>query len=140
MAQFGLHKHNFKTGTGATRIMRSVVVLGSPQNKCNGTGICMIMPTKVSTAEWKCPYLKADLFLVGERNLCFRFSKKSRHVGRVGHHFTHNLFQVPDAYRLPLHLQKDLGLDAPLAINPGVYPVVETSGYWMLCVPLVDAG
>ena len=117
----------------------SVVVLGSPRSKCNVTGIVRVMPVKVSTAHWKCPHLQAELFLETGRRLCFRFSKKSGDAGRVGHHFAGNLFQVTAPYRLPRHLQKGLGLDAPFAAQPGVYPVVETQEHWVCCVKLVHA-
>lgn len=92
----------------------------------------MIMSARVSTAGWRCPYLKADLSMDRQDKLCFRFDKKSRYAGRVNHHFSDKLFRVTDAYRLPLHIQRSLEAEVALVINAGVYPIVETNDYWLL--------
>lgn len=136
MAQSGVVKRDSKFSSGSTRAFRSVVVLGSPRNKCNGTGICMVMSAKVSTVDWQCPYLKADLFLNKQGKLCFRFHKKSKNASRASHHFSGKTFQVVDAYQFPLHLQRGLGAEEALVVNPGIYPVVETQDYWLLEVDL----
>lgn len=114
------------------RVFRSVVVLGSPRNKCNGSGICMVMSARVPTADWPCPHLKADLFLETQDVLCIRFYRKSEHAARVGHLFGGKLFQVQDRYRLPRHVQKSLGRQEPVIVAPGSYTVVESKNFWLL--------
>lgn len=114
------------------RVLRSVVVLGSPRNKCNGSGICMVMSARVSTADWPCPHLKADLFLETQGILCIRFHRKSHHAAKVSHHFQGNLFLVQDHYQLPRHVQKNLGRQEPVIIAPGTYQVTENKEFWLL--------
>lgn len=53
-------------------------------------------------------------------------------VHDIRRYFRWNLFQVYEPYPMPLFIRKRLKADQLIVINPGIFPVIDTPGSYIV--------
>ncbi len=107
--------------------VRTEIILGSPSAGCSGVGLCRMMTVRPTKIRYKCPVVSAWLSLTNERRLRISFLKDSMELKVQRRHFRWWLFQVLEAYEMPVELTRSLPGLAEYTVQPGIYTVWETA-------------
>lgn len=104
------------------------IMLGMPQRNCQYHGICRI--DVEDDVESVCPHrVRARLGFDGDQ-LQVHFEKETMPAATAEKHFACGYFIVLTDFTLPEFLQKYF--PAPLIIRRGIYPVRETTAYYIV--------
>lgn len=103
------------------------IVFGSLSASCKGSGICKVVPFGIQTEDWKCPHASAWVYITTEARLRIEFIKHSMFQQYIRRYFRWHLFQVQEAFEMPLFVEKRLKVSEKIIVRPGVYSVKETA-------------
>ncbi|MBL7802614.1 MAG: hypothetical protein JNL02_02685 [Saprospiraceae bacterium] len=126
----GSTKATLITGGGRLRYEKTVkklkaeVILGSPNAGCSGVGICRVMAA-TKQIDCPCPSVTTWVGITESGRVQFAFIKSAMDEKMIRRHFRWALFQVLEAYEMPLHITRYLKSPG-LLIEPGIYTVWDT--------------
>ena len=116
------------------REIRMEVVFGTPSQNCIGSGVCMVMNRLPRLQHLKCPHAPAWVSYE-QGQLVFRFSKTEMTRDDAAARFDALWFLVQEPFQIPIHTARHLGLPSNW-VQPGVYPIEETTRDWYLTFPV----
>ncbi|MEN0046152.1 MAG: hypothetical protein AAF806_03725 [Bacteroidota bacterium] len=111
-----------------TKHIKAEVIFGSPKHRCQGVGICKVMPL-FSTQETRRPI--AYISILSNEKIKFEFLKDSLNQDMLETHFKDMLFIVVDEFYFSDVMLKRIKKDA-LSIAPGMYNIKETEHFYTI--------
>lgn len=111
-----------------TQHVKAEVVFGSPKHRCQGVGICKVMPL-FSTQETRRPI--AYISIIQNEKVKFEFLKDSLNQDILETHLKDMLFIVVDEFHFSNIMLKKIKKET-LSIAPGMYPVRETDRFYTI--------
>ncbi len=115
---------------GVCREINAEVVFGTPSKHCAGAGICMVSISSNLLRLVTCPTAPVWISSAGAAWLQFRFEKSVLGTA-IKNRLNMQEFVVEEAFRLPLQLVRQLGLNSCWGA-PGIYPVMEQKNDWII--------
>jgi len=116
------------TSIWTTKHVKAEVVFGSPKHRCQGVGICKVMPL-LSTQETRRPI--AYISILPNEKVKFEFLKDSLNEDMLETHFKDMLFIVVDEFYFSDVMLKRIKKD-DLSITPGMYQIRETEYFYTI--------
>lgn len=111
-----------------TKHVKAEVVFGSPKHRCQGVGICKVMPL-FSTQETRRPI--AYISTIPNGKIKFEFLKDSLNQDMLETHFKDMLFIVVDEFHFSEVMLKRINREA-LSIASGMYSIKETEHFYTI--------
>ena len=111
-----------------TKHVKAEVVFGSPKHRCQGVGICKVMPL-FSTQETRRPI--AYISIIPNGKIKFGFLKDSLSQDMLETHLKDMLFIVVDEFHFSDVMLKRIKKDV-LSISPGMYAIKETEHFYTI--------
>jgi len=111
-----------------TKHVKAEVVFGSPKHRCQGVGICKVMPL-FSTQETRRPV--AYISITRNKKVKFEFLKDSLDHDMLDTHFKDMLFIVVDEFSFSDTMLKRMNKEV-LTITPGMYDIKETEHFYSI--------
>ncbi|MEM8523556.1 MAG: hypothetical protein AAGG68_02875 [Bacteroidota bacterium] len=111
-----------------TKHVKAEVIFGSPKHRCQGVGICKVMPL-FSNQEAKKPV--AYISITRAKKIKFEFLKDSLNQDLLDTHFKDMLFIVVDEFSFSDTMLKRMNQEV-LSIAPGMYKIKETEHFYAI--------
>ncbi|MEL6717713.1 MAG: hypothetical protein AAFO82_04950 [Bacteroidota bacterium] len=111
-----------------TKHVKAEVIFGSPKHRCQGVGICKVMPL-FSSQETQRPI--AYISITRANKVKFEFLKDSLSQDMLDMHFKDMTFIVVDDFHFSDTMLKRMNQEA-LGISPGMYDIKETEHFYSI--------
>lgn len=108
------------------------VVLGSPNQKCQGAGICIVVPYQEGVrVRWACPSARAWIRMFAHDRLRMYFWHSDLSVEGVKRFFSGPMFTVDSDYSLPKAVTNLFGLEE-FVIKRGRHRLMVSAKYFIV--------